>query len=132
MQTSLASLITSEETEVKPEGTNLKVEEPIEDEITAVASELGNGKLHGSTPALSTSVDEQNEDIQVIKKPPRKLIDEEKRAVGRVARTIWMIYFKACGSWLFWASFCLFFGLASIGPVFENGWLRSVCFFAFT
>ena len=57
------------------------------------------------------------------KKAPRKLIDEEKRAVGRVALDIWGIYFKASGNLLFWICFIAFFALTALGPVFENGWL---------
>jgi hypothetical protein len=57
-------------------------------------------------------------------KKARKLYDEEKRAVGRIARNIWLMYFRACGSWLFWGTFVLIFVLASISPIFNNGWLR--------
>jgi hypothetical protein len=41
-----------------------------------------------------TSVDESPAQK---KKGPRKLVEEEARAVGRVGRTVWETYFKACG-----------------------------------
>ncbi|KAH8996013.1 ATP-binding cassette transporter [Lactarius akahatsu] len=48
------------------------------------------------------------------KKGPRKLVEEETRAVGRIGRPVWETYFKACGQNPT--------GL-SASPVAENGWL---------
>lgn len=76
----------------------------------------------------STSTSETNVTVtsqpQEIKKASKKLYEEEKRAVGRIARDIWIMYLKACGSWLYWICFTLVFLLASISPVINNGWLR--------
>ncbi|KAJ2928555.1 hypothetical protein H1R20_g8545, partial [Candolleomyces eurysporus] len=58
------------------------------------------------------------------KKPARKLIEEEKRAVGRVKRDIWMTFFWACGHYWYWTLFGVTFIIASIAPVLENTWLR--------
>lgn len=58
------------------------------------------------------------------KKAVHKQYDEEKRAVGRIARNVWLTYFRACGSRMFWSIFALIFALASISPNFNNGWLR--------
>ncbi|KAJ7635025.1 multidrug resistance-associated ABC transporter [Roridomyces roridus] len=57
------------------------------------------------------------------KAPPRKLIEEEARAIGRVAKDVWLTYIKACGGAAFWALFIFIFVAAAVGPVLENGWL---------
>ncbi|KAI0760574.1 multidrug resistance-associated ABC transporter [Fomes fomentarius] len=58
------------------------------------------------------------------KKAPRKLVEEEKRAVGRIGKDIWLSYFQACGGYGYWVTFLCALGLAALAPVFENGWLR--------
>jgi ABC-type glutathione transport system ATPase component len=71
-----------------------------------------------------TSVDENPAQK---KKGPRKLVEEEARAVGRVGRTVWETYIKACGGGLYWLIFAPAFVLAAVSPIAENGWLRYVC-----
>jgi hypothetical protein len=71
-----------------------------------------------------TSVDENT---AKKKKGPRKLVEEEARAVGRVDPTVWKAYFKACGGVPYWLIFALAFVLAAVSPIAENGWLRYVC-----
>lgn len=61
-------------------------------------------------------------------KKPRKLVEEEKRAVGRIGRDIWETYFWACGHVWYWAIFTIILLLASLSPVLENGWLRCLLF----
>ncbi|KAF5371584.1 hypothetical protein D9758_003437 [Tetrapyrgos nigripes] len=58
------------------------------------------------------------------KKPARKLIEEETRAIGRVSRDVWMTYIKACGGYGYWLMFMLAFVVAAFAPVAENGWLK--------
>ena len=60
----------------------------------------------------------------VKKKVPKKLIGEEKRAVGRIGREIWKSYFMACGGKFYWMLFVFAFTANGMGPVFEKGWLR--------
>lgn len=74
--------------------------------------------------ASQTTGTQQSQSTVTPKKAARKLYDEEKRAVGRIARDIWLMYIRACGSWLFWCTFVLIFVLTSISPIFNNGWLR--------
>jgi len=57
------------------------------------------------------------------KKGPRKLVEEETRAVGRVDRSVWDAYVKACGGISYWLVFLVLFLLAAVSPVAENGWL---------
>lgn len=59
-----------------------------------------------------------------VKKAARKLVEEEKRAVGHVSREVWEIYIYACGSKLYWCIFILVLAMAALGPVLENGWVR--------
>jgi len=58
------------------------------------------------------------------KKGPRKLVEEEARAVGRISRAVWDTYLKACGGIPYWLVFAVSFLVASASPVAENGWLR--------
>ncbi|KAG5650246.1 hypothetical protein H0H81_000167 [Sphagnurus paluster] len=63
-------------------------------------------------------------EVNLEKKKPRKLVEEEKRAVGRIGRDVWLTYISACGQGWYWASFITIFGIATLSPIFENGWLR--------
>ena len=65
-----------------------------------------------------------NASIGSTKKGPRKLVEEETRAVGRVDRSVWETYIKACGGVPFWLLFAASFLFAAVSPVAENGWLR--------
>ncbi|KAL0069222.1 hypothetical protein AAF712_003585 [Marasmius tenuissimus] len=58
------------------------------------------------------------------KKAARKLVDDEARAVGRVAKDVWTAYFSACGRYWYWILFGATFLLGALTPVAENGWLR--------
>lgn len=60
------------------------------------------------------------------KKSPRKLVEEEKRAVGHVSRDVWFTYLRACGGPFYWLLFCISLGAAALSPVLENGWLKCV------
>lgn len=57
------------------------------------------------------------------KKGPRKLVEEETRAVGRIDRAVWETYVKACGGHPYWLLFAVSFVFAAASPVAENGWL---------
>ncbi|EDR07940.1 multidrug resistance-associated ABC transporter [Laccaria bicolor S238N-H82] len=57
-------------------------------------------------------------------KKPRKLVEEEARAVGRISRDIWETYIRACGNSWYWGLFSVILVIASLSPVLENGWLR--------
>jgi ABC-type glutathione transport system ATPase component len=57
-------------------------------------------------------------------KPPRKLVEEEKRAVGRISRDVWETYFEACGNIWYWAIFITLLSIGAFSPVLEFGWLK--------
>lgn len=106
------------------EPTDDKDEAPAIEDITDATPEL---KASGeSSETSSTTAPAPELEDKVEKKAPRKLIEEEKRAVGRISKDIWLTYIKACGGALYWTTFALSLALAALSPVFENGWLRWV------
>jgi predicted secreted protein len=88
-------------------------------EETVLTEELDPPSETSSTVAPSTPAS-----IKANKKPARKLVEEEKRAVGRIGRDIWETYIRACGNVWYWLLFIAFLIIASASPVLENGWLR--------
>lgn len=60
----------------------------------------------------------------VQQKAPRKLVEEERRAVGRIGSDIWSTYIWACGGRWYWAIFLFIMVIASLSPAAENSWLR--------
>ncbi|CEL57922.1 ATP-dependent bile acid permease OS=Saccharomyces cerevisiae (strain ATCC 204508 / S288c) GN=YBT1 PE=1 SV=2 [Rhizoctonia solani AG-1 IB] len=113
-------------------------EQPIEETIEDVA-ELANhlaepsgqsisGESDAATLVKSVNVDKVasslDDSAPAKKSTPRKLIEDEARAVGRVRWEIWQSYFKACGSFIYWTIFSVVILGGSLTPVLENGWLR--------
>ncbi|KAI0792249.1 multidrug resistance-associated ABC transporter [Abortiporus biennis] len=93
-----------------------EIEKKLPEETTAHSSETS------STVAPTDGVDSSSPKKE--KKAPRKLVEEEKRAVGRISNDIWLAYFKACGGVVYWIFFFLSAILAALAPVMENGWLK--------
>ena len=81
-------------------------------------------ELDPLSPTTSTVAPSTSTSIKSNKKPARKLVEEEKRAVGRIGRDIWETYIRACGNVWYWLLFITFLIIASASPVLENGWLR--------
>ncbi|KAF9788298.1 multidrug resistance-associated ABC transporter [Thelephora terrestris] len=73
-----------------------------------------------STIAPSTTVADSKPDK---KKAPRKLVEEEKRAVGRIGKDVWLAYTRAAGGRWYWIFFFASLVLAAIGPIAEKGWI---------
>ena len=119
------------------------VESTGQDEAEAVVREtneellLGEKDYGGGSSTPNTEIPSENDSLGGVttvdenpaqkKKGPRKLVEEEARAVGRVGRTVWETYYKACGGVSYWLIFLLAFVLAAVSPIAENGWLRYVC-----
>lgn len=57
-------------------------------------------------------------------KTPKKLIEDEARAVGRIGRSVWLEYVRATGGSLYWGLFLVALVTASLAPVAENGWIK--------
>ena len=89
--------------------------------IGTVDSETAGPSSETSSTAAPSEVESKAE-----KKAPRKLIEEEKRAVGRIGREIWKTYLHACGGKFYWSIFAFAVLVAAMSPVLENGWLRFV------
>lgn len=83
--------------------------------------ENGQGSEASSTVAPTTGTTDAKPEQRKV---PRRLVEEEKRAVGRISQDIWSTYIKACGGWGFWSVFALSAGLAALAPVADNGWLK--------
>ncbi|GAA6039699.1 hypothetical protein JCM8097_001359 [Rhodosporidiobolus ruineniae] len=54
---------------------------------------------------------------------PRKLIEEEGRAVGHVEWGVWRLYLGLCGGVLFWGVFVATFGGTRLADVAQSAWL---------
>jgi len=79
--------------------------------------------------ADATAVASQSSSVKAPeRKAPRKLVEEEKRAVGRISSDIWALYLKACGGKWYWSWFIIVLVLCSLNPVIANGWLQYVSF----
>ncbi|KAF9031702.1 multidrug resistance-associated ABC transporter [Hymenopellis radicata] len=104
----------TDEKDIAPE----KEEELVEAQLEAEeGSETSSTIAPTVTPSEATTAAEK-------KKPARKLVEEEKRAVGRIGKDIWLTYIKACGSPVYWSIFILVFVLGALSPVAENSWLK--------
>lgn len=92
---------------------------------------LAPDKSGESSSETSSTIAPAPSDIKKERKGPRKLVEEEKRAVGRISRDIWETYIWACGDQWYWAVFIAILATASLSPVIENGWLRcGICYVA--
>jgi len=104
------------------EGANVKTEKILPEEVLSKEddeAELGSDS--SSTIFISKPASTKDD-----KKLAKKLVEDEKRAVGRVNLDIWKTYILACGHTWYWIIFCVAFLLAAAAPVFENGWLKYV------
>ncbi|OBZ67977.1 ATP-dependent bile acid permease [Grifola frondosa] len=98
---------------------------PDVEEIAAVETKSSRATTEHDSDTSSTNVATPPEsEEKPEQKAPRKLVEEEKRAVGRIGTDIWKAYITACGGYMYWTLFALSLGLAAITPVLENGWLR--------
>ncbi|TFK68805.1 multidrug resistance-associated ABC transporter [Pluteus cervinus] len=91
--------------------------EPVLDRVSA---EKTDHHSDTSSTAASTSASEAKPE----QKKPRKLIEEERRAVGRIGRDIWLTYVRACGDHWYWALFALALLVATLSPVADNAWIQ--------
>jgi ABC-type multidrug transport system ATPase subunit len=100
--------------------------EDIADSKAPSPTNAGDSSETTSTTA-PTAVDAEVKPEQ--KKAPRKLVEEEKRAVGRIGKDIWATYLGACGGPFYWTLFTVSLVVAAASPVLENGWLKYILLF---
>lgn len=79
-----------------------------------------------SSSTAFTSEDSAKLDKSPERKSPRRVVEEEKRAVGHVRPEIWTTYIKALGGWKFWTIFIFALILGALSPVIESWWLKCV------
>ncbi|KLO19365.1 multidrug resistance-associated ABC transporter [Schizopora paradoxa] len=127
----MTSLVQSEST---PD-VDAKEEEEIKiiEELPSKAPSMLTLSRGGSDDDASTSPDSEvsstlaassEADVKVPeKRKARKLIEEEKRAVGRIGKAVWLTYFKAIGGKFYWFLFITSIVAAALTPAMENGWL---------
>lgn len=127
----LTSLVQSESTpavEAKEEA-EVKIIEELPSKAASMLTLSGGSDDDTSTSpdseVSSTLAASSEADVKAPeKKKARKLIEEEKRAVGRIGKAVWMTYFKAIGGKFYWFLFITSIVAAALTPAMENGWLR--------
>ncbi|KIY53870.1 multidrug resistance-associated ABC transporter [Fistulina hepatica ATCC 64428] len=108
----MGGLVQSVETAKEDEKEEKVIEEAdVPLKTDSASSSAGSSATVAATPAKA-------------RKPPRKLVEDEKRAVGHISRDIWETYVTACGRFWYWILFAFILLLAALSPVAENGWLR--------
>lgn len=90
-----------------------------------IAEELLEGVMEKGTSSQTTISATRAKEKKI--KAPRKLVEDEARAVGRIGREVWKTYLHALGGKGYWSIFGLVLVLASLPPVLENGWIKYVC-----
>lgn len=85
----------------------------------------GTSSSTSSLSDLDTSGSSEDEDEPTKPAaPPRKLVEDEKRATGRVSSQVWLYWLKANGHAVFWVTFAAAFIGAKGSEVVETWWLR--------
>ncbi|WWD04597.1 hypothetical protein V865_002668 [Kwoniella europaea PYCC6329] len=129
----LMAKLDEEDLKAKPTEGEAKEEKLVDETALKPAhkSVLSLSGVTGSDPGSETSSlapeDETtlaNSTVDVKPKVPRKLIEDEKRARGRIAWSVWKTYFGALGGPIWWIFFILALAMAMVVPVAEKGWLE--------
>ncbi|KAJ7677816.1 hypothetical protein DFH06DRAFT_1422016 [Mycena polygramma] len=100
--------------------TKLKSSSEAENDVSNAPSTLT------STPAPQPAVIPLKPDKtdKATGKAPKFVVDEIS-SVGRIPWAVWTTYLRAAGTWSYWLWFASILFVASLGPVFENGYLRT-------
>lgn len=85
------------------------------EEVSAAAAAAGaDGDAGGAQNKKATPADERK---------PRKLVEDETRAVGKVSADVWKLYLGLMGGVGFWLAFVGTFGGAKLSDVAQTWWL---------
>ncbi|KIJ58251.1 hypothetical protein HYDPIDRAFT_34366 [Hydnomerulius pinastri MD-312] len=98
---------------------------PVVEEVLDNSAVNPTGEVEPNSETSSTAFTTEEVKPEMEKKAPRKLVEEEKRAVGHIGRDIWETYVKACGGIRYWSVFALALALGALSPVVENWWLKT-------
>ncbi|CAD6588427.1 MAG: hypothetical protein CYPHOPRED_004384 [Cyphobasidiales sp. Tagirdzhanova-0007] len=129
MKTSLYSKEQAEEetAEEKPETPGRK---PNNNNPQYAAQAKPNGRPLSSASSSSgidsSDPSEDENELDDPQKPalPRRLVEEEARAIGKVSGGVWLYYLKANGNVLFWAAITIIFMSTKGMEVLDAYWLR--------
>lgn len=111
----MSKLIHSKATDPADEQEETKVH-PVEEVLDQKQTEVSTSdESPQATPAT---------EVKKEKKSPRKLVEEEKRAVGHVDLSVWKYYITSWGGWPYWILFTIVLIVSSSGNVIENAWLK--------
>ncbi|KIR29354.1 ATP-binding cassette transporter [Cryptococcus deuterogattii LA55] len=129
----LSDELDEEDAQARPTDSEQKEEKTIEENAVKPANKsvlnISSACAEGAAPDSETSSLAPEDDkvvnltLGVKQKTPRKLIEDEKRARGRITWTVWKTYFNALGGPIWWLLFILSLGMAMLVPVAEKGWL---------
>ena len=120
----MATLVHANTGEADEKDVPAPVAERVENQLEIVeATSSAEAEPISETSSTAFTTEESKPEPE-RKKSPRKLIEEEKRAVGHIGRDIWATYIKACGGYKYWIIFGLALLLGALSPVVENWWLK--------
>ena len=106
---------TKQSKEVAPQVRDSQISKALQDDVEPESE---------SSSTLAPSSEDETKVLEKKKHGPRKLIEEEKRAVGRISKVVWQTYVLACGGGVYWSCLITALILAAVSPVVENGWLK--------
>ncbi|KAG9313459.1 hypothetical protein JVU11DRAFT_5783 [Chiua virens] len=120
----MSTLVHANTGEVDDKDATSPVEEAEKPDITVEAISATETEPVSETSSTAFTTEEAKPEPEK-KKSPRKLIEEEKRAVGHIGRDIWETYIKACGGYTYWLIFGVCLLLGALSPVVESWWLKT-------
>lgn len=97
-----------------------------EEEEAKIVDAEGSVEATAIAPSETSSTDASSTiptDSKPSQKTPRKLVEEEKRSVGRVSKDVWLTYIRAAGGLWYWIICLASLVLATLGPIAEKGWI---------
>ncbi|TIB84058.1 multidrug resistance-associated ABC transporter [Wallemia mellicola] len=104
----------------------------IDNEEEMYEAELSSGSDDDSEKTVSENKERRDSQEKsqtsssgtIEQKTPRKLIQDETRAVGRVSKDVYLTLLKSMGGRMYWSLFTSMFVLAAVSPMVEN-WILS-------
>lgn len=90
---------------------------------TVVADSAPNSTDVSSASENGDSDTESVKIVKVVNKPAKKMIEDERREVGRVSRAVWSLYLGFAGGSMYFALFAFAFLGSKFAAVAESLWL---------
>jgi ABC-type multidrug transport system ATPase subunit len=122
METSLYSKEQAEEGDKEPDAPKAKLTNKNLSHLTDKKEPSSSASSLSEFDTSGSSEDEDEPSKPVA--PPRKLVEDEARAIGKVSSSVWTYYLKANGQMAFWIIFVAIFvsakGSRSLSPSFYS------------